>query len=120
MLAGAIDIRKRADRLVQHQRHRRDAATAALASQSSESQGCSNSSICAGSSAEAKRIPCSRLKARLASSRSVARVPDRLLDHLDAREIGVDVLADLHLEGAEALREPRLDFLLDAGIGPWH
>ncbi len=51
------------------------AATAALASQSSESQGCSNSSIRAGSSAEANFIPCSRLKARLASSRSVARFP---------------------------------------------
>ena len=88
-------------------------ATLALASQSSASQGCSNSSMPDGSSAAAKRQP-SRFRIGAVGVEPHGGAPgDGALDRVDAREVGVGILADLDLEGAKASVEMLLDLLLD-------
>ena len=65
---------------------------------------------CAGSSARSKSHSLLTVEGAVSIEPQRGSFADCLLNHLHAREIGVDVLADLHLEGAEALRQPGLRF----------
>ena len=81
-------------------------ATAALASQSSESQGCSNNSMPAGIERRRKAHAVVAVEGAVGVEPQCGPLAGGALDDGDAFQIGGDILADLDLEGAKALRQP--------------
>ena len=88
-------------------------ATLALASQSSEWQGCSNSSMPEGSSAGGKAAAVGLRIGAVGVEPHRGAAVDGALDRLHARKVGGRILADLDLEGAKAVVQPPLDLGLD-------
>ena len=85
-------------------------ATAALASQSSESHGCSKSSMPVGVEGADKGLALFARIGAVGVETDRGASAERLLDGFDAVEIAAHILADLDLERPEALVEPILDF----------